>query len=80
MDDRSYAHSNKADIAAGCSLHHGSVRKQMEICVTPLSFTLYCAYPDSLYPAVLKAIATRVAQSLTDLFNRSIVPADVPDD
>ncbi len=32
------------------------------------------------HPAVLKAIATLVAQPLTDLFNLSLVSAEVPDD
>ncbi len=36
--------------------------------------------PDSLHPAVLKAIAPLVAQPLTDLFNLSLVSAEVPDD
>ncbi len=36
--------------------------------------------PDSLHPAVLKAIASVVAQPLTDLFNLSLISAEVPDD
>ncbi len=36
--------------------------------------------PDSLHPAVFKAIATLVAQPPSDLFNLSLVSAKAPDD
>ncbi len=36
--------------------------------------------PVSLHPAVLEAIPTLVAQPLTDLFNPSLVSAELPDD
>ncbi len=36
--------------------------------------------PDSLHSAVLKAIAPLVTQPLIDLFNLSLVSAEVPDD
>ncbi len=36
--------------------------------------------PHSLHPPVVKAIAPRISRPLVDLFNLSLVSAEVPDD